>query len=475
MFKNVQFNKIILVLFIIGIIIISGLGVFFLNSLHDLNEQMQMGQTVDMQGLQNKTIWVLGIAEIIFAIVGILTALFLSRYIIYPISKLIKSAEEITEEDKKGRKVLKNRKGNESQDLENVLGIMTTELKDKLSEVSTQKNQIETILLHMTDGIIAFNMKGEIILINPAAKKFLSIRPEDNTFEDIFKKFKLDINMEKIIYLENWTSTEQRIQVEDKYMNVFFAPFKNETDRPDGVIAVIQDITEHVKLDTMQKEFVADVSHELKTPITSIMGYADTLLEGEYEKDMQDKFLNVIATEARRMAKLVTDLLTLSRYDNNNKIVQKETFDLGDLVKKCQDKLAIENKKKNHKVNCFVTADVPPVYADKYDIERVVLNISTNSIKYTKDGGEIKIYVGFVYNDAYIKVFDNGIGIPEDDLNRIFERFYRVDKARTREMGGTGLGLSIAKEILDKNGGNIDIKSVVGQGTEVVVRIPTKQ
>lgn len=475
MFKNVQFNKIILVLFVIGVIIIGGLGLFFLNSLDTLSEQMQAGQAINIQGLQNKTIWILGIAGSLFAIIGILTAIFLSRYIIYPISKLIKSAEEIAEENKSGRKILKNKRGNDSQDLENVLGIMTTELKDKLSEVSTKKNQIETILLHMTDGIIAFNMKGEIILINPAAKKFLGIRPEDNTFEDIFKKFNLDINMEKIIYLENWTSTEQRIQVEDEYMNVFFAPFKNGTDRPDGVIAVIQDITEHVRLDSMQKELVADVSHELKTPITSIMGYADTLLEGEYDKETQDKFLNVIATEARRMAKLVTDLLTLSRYDNNNKIIQKETFDLGDLVKKCQDKLAIEIKKKNHKVNCFVTADVPPVYADKYDIERVVLNILTNSIKYTKDGGEIKIYVGFVYNDAYIKVFDNGIGIPEDDLNRIFERFYRVDKARTREMGGTGLGLSIAKEILDKNGGSIDIKSVVGQGTEVVVRIPTKQ
>ena len=171
------------------------------------------------------------------------------------------------------------------------------------------------------------------------------------------------------------------------------------------------------------------------------------------------------------MARLVTDLLTLSRYDSNKKRTQKESFDLGDLVKKCQDKLGIEIKKKNHKVNCFVTADVPPVYADKYDIERVVLNILTNSIKYTPDGGEIKIYVGFVYNDAYIKVFDNGIGIPEEDLSRIFER---LDKARTREMGGTGLGLSIAKEILDKNGGSIDIKSVVGQGTEVVIRIPTK-
>ena len=326
----------------------------------------------------------------------------------------------------------------------------------------------------MTDGIIAFNRKGEIILINPAAKKFLAIRPEDEKFDDIFKKFNLNINMEKIIYLENWTSTEQRIQVDDRYVNVFFAPFKNETERPDGVIAVIQDITEHVKLDNMRKEFIADVSHELKTPITSIMGYADTLLEGEYDKETQNKFLNVIATEARRMARLVTDLLTLSRYDSNKKRTQKESFDLGDLVKKCQDKLGIEIKKKNHKVNCFVTADVPPVYADKYDIERVVLNILTNSIKYTPDGGEIKIYVGFVYNDAYIKIFDNGIGIPEEDLSRIFERFYRVDKARTREMGGTGLGLSIAKEILDKNGGSIDIKSVVGQGTEVVIRIPTK-
>ena len=115
-------------------------------------------------------------------------------------------------------------------------------------------------------------------------------------------------------------------------------------------------------------------------------------------------------------------------------------------------------KKKEHTVNSFVTADVPPVYADKYDIERVVLNILTNSIKYTPNGGEIKIYVGFVYNDAYIKIFDNGIGIPEEDLTRIFERFYRVDKARTREMGGTGLGLSIAKEILEKNNSKIKVE-----------------
>ena len=446
MFKKVKARTIIFAL-IIGIVVVGILGGFYLSMIKEII-QMSNGNVVDIINqadiIKKQTEISILVAIGILIIFALIISKVLSKYVIYPKNKFIKSDEK-------------------------------TELKDKLSEVSTKKNQIETILLHMTDGIIAFNMSGEIILINPAAKKFLSISPEDNTFNDIFKKFEIDINMEKIIYLESWTSTEKRFQVDDRYVKVFFAPFKNEEDRPDGVIAVIQDITEHVKLDNMQKELVADVSHELKTPITSIMGYADTLLEGGYDEETQQKFLNVIASESRRMARLVTDLLTLSRYDSNKKKTQKEAFDLGELVKKCQEKLAIEIKKKNHTVNCFVTADVPLVYADKDDIERVVLNIMTNSIKYTQDGGEIKIYVGFVYNDAYIKIFDNGIGIPEDDLSRIFERFYRVDKARTREMGGTGLGLSIAKEILDKNGGSIDIKSKVGEGTEVVIRIPTKQ
>ena len=448
MSKNIK-SKIILVSVISGLIIIGTLGFYYLNSILEIKNLISNSVQVQelltkVETMQKNAKFMVSMAIIVFLIVAIIISRYLKKFVICPKNKFIKSDEK-------------------------------SELKDKLSEVSTRKNQIETILLHMTDGIIAFNMQGEIILINPVAKKFLSISPEDNTFDDIFKKFNLDINMEKVIYLESWTSTEERIQVEDRFVKVFFAPFKDEKDRPDGVIAVIQDITEHVKLDNMQKELIADVSHELKTPITSIMGYADTLLEGGYDEETQQKFLNVIASESRRMARLVTDLLTLSRYDSNKKKTQKESFDLGELVKRCQEKLAIEIKKKKHTVNCFVTADVPLVYADKYDIERVVLNILTNSIKYTPEGGEIKIYVGFVYNDAYIKIFDNGIGIPEEDLSRIFERFYRVDKARSREMGGTGLGLSIAKEILDKNGGSIDIKSKVGEGTEVVIRIPTKQ
>lgn len=247
--------------------------------------------------------------------------------------------------------------------------------------------------------------------------------------------------MEKIIYLENWTSSERKIQVNDKTMNLFFASFKNENDRPAGVMVVVQDITEHVKLDSMRKEFVADVSHELKTPITSIMGYSDTLLQSNVPEEMQKDFLGRISDEANRMAELVGDLLTLSRYDNNTS-VSKEEFDLGELVKQTVDRLKFDFEKKNQDVECLVTADVPLVYANKQGIERVVLNIISNSIKYTKEGGVIKAYVGFVYNDAYIKVIDNGIGIPKEDIEKVFERFYRVDKSRTREMGGTGLRAS---------------------------------
>ena len=467
-------SKVILLICITELLMITSLGILSINIVNKININADTEKlAIEIIDITKK----IQISTITLIIISILTSIilakFLSKYVMYPANKLIESAEDLDKENKKNNKKSKNKKARK-ENLETVIDTMTIELKDKLSEVSTQKNQIETILLHMTDGIIAFNREGEIILINPAAKNLLSIRPEDETFEDIFGKFKLDINMEKVIYLENWTSTEQRIRVEEKYVNVHFAPFRDEKERPEGVIAVVQDITEHVELDNMQKEFVADVSHELKTPITSIMGYADTLLEGGYDEETKIKFLNVIASESRRMARLVTDLLTLSRYDSKKKNTKKEEFDLGELVKKAQEKLAIEIRKKGHDVKCFVTADVPKVFADKDDIERVILNILSNSIKYTKEHGEIKIYVGFVYSDAYIKIIDNGIGIPEEDLTRIFERFYRVDKARTRELGGTGLGLSIAKEILDKNGGTIDIKSEVGKGTEIVIRIPTK-
>jgi two-component system sensor histidine kinase VicK len=469
MFKSVQI-KIILIVVVLAVVMFAVPGYLYINYL----------SAVDIDKLEtviNNGKVIFSIIATSFLVISLVIVIFASKIILNPITKLIKSAEKFSDinNTEKEFKYFKGRKTKtEMDELYKAFNLMTTGLKENLNEVTRQKRQIETILLHMTDGIIAFNIDGQIIHINPAATRLLRIESKEDTFEKIFKNLKVDINLEKMIYLENWTSTEQKVNIEDTYLNMFFAPFKDENDRPAGVIVVVQDITEHVKLDNMRKEFVADVSHELKTPLTSIMGYAETLATTEYDKDLQEKFLNVISSEAVRMTKLVNDLLTLSKFDSDKKEWQKVEFDLGELVKQCQENLQIEMDRKKQKVECFVTANVPTVYADKDGIERVVLNILSNSVKYTGEGGIIKIYVGFVYNDAYIKIIDNGIGIPEEDLNRIFERFYRVDKARTRAMGGTGLGLSIAKEILDKNGGRIDIKSKVQEGTEVVITIPTK-
>ena len=434
MFKSTQI-KIILIVIMLAIIMFIIPGCIYINYLSNVNSEK-----ISFAINNGKIMFY--IISLSFIIISTVILIFTSKIILNPITKLIKSAEKIADGSNveqetdyiDGKKIR-----SDEDELSKAFNLVTTSLKQNLNEVTRQKKQIETILLHMTDGIIAFDIDGKIMHINPAATRLLRITENENTFDKIFKKLKVDINMEKIIYLENWTSTEVKVEIEDVYLNLFFAPFKDENDRPAGVMVLIQDITEHVKLDNMRKEFVADVSHELKTPLTSILGYAETLSETDYDEEIRQKFLGVISSEALRMTKLVNDLLTLSKFDNKKTEWERTEFDLGELVKQCQQNLQIEMEKKHQKVECFVTANVPNVYADRDGIERVVLNILSNSIKYTGEGGTIKIYVGFVYNDAYIKVIDNGIGIPEEDLNKIFERFYRVDKARTRQMGGTGL------------------------------------
>ena len=434
MFKSTQI-KIILIVIMLAIIMFIIPGCIYINYLSNVNSEK-----ISFAINNGKIMFY--IISLSFIIISTVILIFTSKIILNPITKLIKSAEKIADGSNveqetdyiDGKKIR-----SDEDELSKAFNLVTTSLKQNLNEVTRQKKQIETILLHMTDGIIAFDIDGKIMHINPAATRLLGITENENTFDKIFKKLKVDINMEKIIYLENWTSTEVKVEIEDVYLNLFFAPFKDENDRPAGVMVLIQDITEHVKLDNMRKEFVADVSHELKTPLTSILGYAETLSETDYDEEIRQKFLGVISSEAVRMTKLVNDLLTLSKFDNKKTEWERTEFDLGELVKQCQQNLQIEMEKKHQKVECFVTANVPNVYADRDGIERVVLNILSNSIKYTGEGGTIKIYVVFVYNDAYIKVIDNGIGIPEEDLNKIFERFYRVDKARTRQMGGTGL------------------------------------
>ena len=458
--KNFQM-KIILMLYIVTIAIICFFTIYF--------SRVLINAGID--SLYISQIKKVSIASLIlFSIFTIVIAIIEVKKYIEPMSKMLKGAKKaIFSADINNIDTVAS-----SDELTESFNEIVDELKQNLKDVNSEKKQKETILKHMTDGVITFNMDGKVTYINPAAKRLLGLKNNDNSFKSIFGKFE-DINMEKIIYLDSWTSSEKKIENEQGTMSLFFIPYRDDLDMPAGIMVVIQDITEHVKLDNMRKEFVADVSHELKTPITSIKGYSETLLDGDCDKETEKHFLHVIDDNADRMEKLVQDLLTLSKYDSNRVTSKPAEFDLGELAKLCKEKFEIEIKKKNQEVNCFVTADVPSVYADRDGIERVILNILSNSIKYTPNGGKIDIYVGYVHNDAYVKIKDTGIGIPKNDLERIYERFYRVDKARSRQLGGTGLGLSIAKEIIEKNNGSINIKSKVDEGTEVVIQIPVKK
>ncbi len=374
MIKSTQI-KIILIIVLLAVIMFGSFGIFAIVRLENL-QALIVEKDILVQEITNFKI-VLAILVVAFLLISLVTIWFTKKIVDKPILKLIQSAKQIDQTFTENAK-------NDIDELTNAFDAVNSGLKENFNEVIRQKKQMETILRYMNDGIVAFNMKGKIIHINPAAKNLLNITEKEKTFEEIFNKLDEEINMEKLIYLDDWTSTEKIVNIGDKYLKLFFAPYKDENERPSGIIVLVQDITEHVKLDNMRKEFIADVSHELKTPLTSIMGYAETLSEMDYDKEIQDKFLNVITTEAVRMTKLVNDLLTLSKHDDANTKWEKTEFDLGELVKKCQEYLQIEMDKKKQKVECFVTANVPHVYADKDGIERVVLNILSNSVKYTR-------------------------------------------------------------------------------------------
>ena len=318
MVKSIQI-KIVMIFMVFGIIIITGLGLTFIYKLNYINDVINGMPKENIQQLLSDQTYqireIIYVSLAVFSVMVIAIGIYMTKIIINPISRLIKSAEMISKGQDIEIEYLTDAKNKTEIDkLIEAFSIMHTELKENLNGVTRQKKQIEAILLHMTDGVVAFDMKGNIIHINLSAKKLLDITDEDN-FDSIFSKYDVDINLEKIIYLESWTSSEKKLNLDNKSINLFFAPFKNENDRPAGMIVVVQDITEQEKLDNMRKQFVADVSHELKTPITSIMGYADTLLDSDVDEEYQKKFLERISSEAVRMSKLVNDLLVLSKYD----------------------------------------------------------------------------------------------------------------------------------------------------------------
>lgn len=406
--------------------------------------------------------------------ISFLFAVLLSKTILAPIESLTQKSKKIASGDFESEIEVSG--SDEIGMLTETFNQMAHELKITLNAIQSEKDKVETILRYMTDGIIAFDRKGNIIHINPVARKLMNIKSgKFPTFDELFSQS--DITITQISYLGHYESTERRLSINNTELSVYFAPFKTNK-RSSGLVAVIQDITEQQKLENSRREFVANVSHELRTPLTTVKSYAETLVEiieeDNIDKDMLANFLETINNETDRMTRLVKDLLLLSRLDYGINDMYKEFFSVGDLVEDTVRRLKRYADEKNQKIIYDPTNALPSYYGNSDRIEQVITNIITNAIKYTPDGGSIFISTLYMYDSIIIKVKDTGIGIPEESLNHIFERFYRVDKARSRQMGGTGLGLAIAKEIVEAHDGTITISSVPDFGTDVMITLPIK-
>lgn len=398
---------------------------------------------------------------------------FMSKTITSPIISLTRKAELISAGDFETR--LEIKADDEIGQLSRTFDNMASALKGNLMTIAEEKNKVETILMFMTDGVMAFDGNGQVIHINHAAEKLLSVKNVSQIeFDTFFKELGTNISLSEIIFKINET-LERDIIVNSRHIQVFFAAISQD-ETVSNVIVVLRDITEQHKLEISRREFVSNVSHELRTPITTIKSYTETLLEsGDMPRETMHSFLSVVHREADRMARLVYDLLELSRLDYDKQNMPRESFNIRALLIEITEKLSFEADAAGHSITLSFANQLEPFYGNRDRIEQVITNIIVNAIKYTPPGGNIKVSAGNIYDSIYIKVKDNGIGIPKGDLPHIFDRFYRVDKARSRDSGGTGLGLAIAKEIITAHDGDISIVSKQGEGTEVTLKFPCKK
>lgn len=415
-------------------------------------------------------------AIVVALIVTIILGFFLARSITVPINKVTETAAAMSLGD--FSKSVPVKSNDEIGQLAEMFNILREKLDATLEEISSEKNKLGTILEYMADGLIAIDLDGRILHANPQAREMLGLLPEADlskaSYDQIMGNISSDMTLEKIKENCREEGAQAVYEQEGRIFAIRYDRFKDEEGADIGIIIIIQDITERQKLEDMQTDFVANVSHELKTPLTNIKSYTETLLDGAVDdRETADHFLEIINSEADRMNRLVKDLLQLSRLDNNQDITNIKETNAVILVDTAVTKIQLTAAGKNQQLNKLYdkSSDIR-INVDRDKFEQVILNVLTNAIKYTQENGRIDVDVFESAGNCRIIVSDNGIGISQEALPRIFERFYRVDKARSRAMGGTGLGLAITKQIVENHGGTISAESSEGKGTRMVIELP---
>ena len=408
-------------------------------------------------------------------LIAVVLSFFLAKAITSPIQSLTKGAQLITAGEFTEKIDVHAR--DEIGILVVTFNNMNQALKNTIEELSGERQKLETIMAYLKDAVLAFTDDGSIIHINTSALElFNGIDINEFNLQQMLILLKIQYaqdNIKDIDYENSYTLHE--VEFMDKALDITVSALKYiENNTPhDGYIVVIHDVSSRYELEKAQRTFVADVSHELRTPLTSIRGYIESIqLYPDMDISFKEEFLNNAIEECDRMLGIIGELLTLSKLENRKTEWKISSFDTNEFLYQICNMMRIEAESRNLKLSYVKNEKLPWILADKDKIKQVVLNIIANSIRYSKETGTI--IVAARSNNSIVRIFirDNGIGIPEEDIPRIFERFYRVEKSRTSDTGGTGLGLAIAKEIVEAHGGTIVIKSKIDVGTDIIIDLP---
>jgi two-component system phosphate regulon sensor histidine kinase PhoR len=408
------------------------------------------------------------------ALLALLIGFLLMHQISLPIMELQRLAIGISQGDLTGR--VRRFGRDELADLGLAFNSMAQQLSDSFSTIREEKRKLEVILENLADGILVIDHGLRIVLANPAAHDMLQISGKNAAgrpvMEVVLNHHLLDLIQDVNRYKEPQESELTLYHPRNRVIQALLAPLKDETGRVVGTIAVLHDLTQIRRLERVRQDFVANVSHELRTPITSVKAMAETLLNGAWKDNaILLRYLRAIDQESDRLSNLINDLLALAKLDSKVE-VQREPFDIGELFYEMKERFEpVSGETPYFELNP-PAPELPLVFGNRNQIKQVLINLLDNAFKYPPAGGQVRLSAWPEGEMLRVAVADTGVGIPRQDLDRIFERFYRVDKARSREIGGTGLGLSIVKHIVEAHGGKVAVESDINQGSVFSFTIP---
>lgn len=416
-------------------------------------------------------------SAIIAIIIALVLAYVVSQGLTRPIENMRQQAIRISEGVYNYPATIYSR--DELGELGMTINELAVKVKDAQESTESERQRLDGILKHMTDGVIGTDQRGRVLLVNSRALNLLNIREDQALGQSIIKL--LDIAKQTSLGELLKDDTELTMPQNDDAHSIYkgeFSVIRRETGFVTGLVCVLTDVTEQEKTDQERRDFVSNVSHELRTPLTSIKSYSEALADGAWENpDIAPNFIEVIQSESNRMIRMIANLLDLSKMDGGQIILEKEFVDLKRIMNHILDRLefTIANTSEHEGYYRFIRDFTPrTIYVDidQDRMTQVIDNLLNNAVKYSPDGGTIKVKIKESHEDVVVSISDQGLGISKADSERLFERFYRVDKARSRQQGGSGLGLAISKEVVELHGGRIWVESIEGKGSTFSFSLP---